>query len=317
MVKRAGDQLGLLPDQRDLVVQFGQIMSADLGAEPVLQRSDDPAPVGVVLRVGGGDQEHVQGQPQRIAADLDVSLFQHVEQRDLDALGQVGQLVQPEDATVGPRHQSVVHGLRVAEGTALSDLDRVHVADQVADAGVRRSELLGVTVIPMPPGDRQFLTELGGQCPAPDADRRVRVVVDLTIGDLGTPLVQQLDQGPHQPGLPLAALAEQDEIMTRQQRGLQLRQHGVVETDDPGEGRLAAAESGQQIRTQFLGNGLGLVAAGTKLAEGGELAEGGGRHVPTLRPGVRPSTTNRWLAERSSGTGWPAAEARCTTPPPG
>ncbi|MEU0487163.1 hypothetical protein ABZ260_49440, partial [Streptosporangium sp. NPDC006013] len=32
-------------------------------------------------------------QAQVVAPDLDVALLQHVEQRDLDALGQVGQLV--------------------------------------------------------------------------------------------------------------------------------------------------------------------------------------------------------------------------------
>ena len=142
----------LLAEQRHLVGQLGQVVGPDLGAEPVLQRGDDPAAVGVVLRVGGGDQDHVQRQPQRVAADLDVALLQHVEQRDLDPLGQVGQLVQPEDAAVGARHQAVVHGLGVAEGAALGDLDRVDVADQVTDAGVRGGQLLGVAVVAVAPG---------------------------------------------------------------------------------------------------------------------------------------------------------------------
>ena len=79
------------------------VVRADLGAEPVLQRGDDPAAVGVVLGVGAGDEQHVERQPQRVAADLDVALLQHVEQRDLDPLGEVGQLVDAEDAAVGAR----------------------------------------------------------------------------------------------------------------------------------------------------------------------------------------------------------------------
>ena len=109
-------------------------MRAHLGAEAVLERRDDPAAVGVVLRVGAGHHEQVERQPQLVAAHLDVPLLQHVEQRDLDALGQVGQLVHREDAAVGAGHEAVVHRFRVAQRPALGHLDRVDVADQVADA---------------------------------------------------------------------------------------------------------------------------------------------------------------------------------------
>ena len=149
-------------------------MRADLGAEAVLERRDDAAAVGVVLGVGAGDEQQVQRQPQRVAADLDVALLQHVEQRDLDALGEVGQLVDGEDAAVGARHQAVVHGLGVAEGAALGHLDRVDVADQVADAGVRRGQLLAVPLAAVLPADRQVVAELGVQPTAARADRRVR-----------------------------------------------------------------------------------------------------------------------------------------------
>ena len=79
-------------------------MGADLGAETVLQRGDDSSAIGVVLRIGSGHQEHIQRQPERVTAHLDVAFLQHVEQRDLDAFGQVWQLVQPEDTPVRPRH---------------------------------------------------------------------------------------------------------------------------------------------------------------------------------------------------------------------
>ena len=67
----------------------------------------------------------------------------------------------------------------------------------------------------------------------------VRVVVDLAARDLRTPLVEQADQGAHQAGLALAALAEQHQVVAGQQRGLQLGQDGVVEADDAGKGGLA------------------------------------------------------------------------------
>ena len=130
------DQLRLLADQVGLQLQVQRVVGADLGAEAVLQRRDDPAAVGVVLGVGAGHEQHVQGQPQLVAADLDVALLQHVEQRHLDALGEVRQLVDGEDAAVGARDEAEVDGLRVAEGAALRDPDRVDVADEVADADV-------------------------------------------------------------------------------------------------------------------------------------------------------------------------------------
>ena len=158
-------------DDPQLVLELERVVGADLRAEPVLQRRDDPAAVGVVLRVGRGEQQHVERQPQRVAADLDVALLQHVEQRDLDPLGEVGQLVDRDDAAVGAGDQAVVHGLRVAEHAALRDLDRVDVADQVADRHVRRRELLGVPLVAVLPRHRQVVALLGGQQPAAGADR--------------------------------------------------------------------------------------------------------------------------------------------------
>ena len=168
----------------DLVGELERVVGADLGAEAVLERGDDPAAVGVVLGVGAGHQQQVQRQPQLVAADLDVALLEHVEQRDLDPLGQVGQLVDGEDAAVGARHQAVVDGLRVAEGAALGDLDRVDVADQVADAGVRGGQLLAVPVAAVQPADRQVVAELGDQ---PRGSARTTgcsgCVVELAAGD--------------------------------------------------------------------------------------------------------------------------------------
>ena len=91
----------LLVHDRQLGLDVERVVGADLGAEAVLQRRDDPAPVGVVLGVGRGDQHHVERQADLVAADLHVALLEHVEQADLDALGEVGELVDGEDAAVG------------------------------------------------------------------------------------------------------------------------------------------------------------------------------------------------------------------------
>ena len=137
--RHLGDEVGLLLDDGDLLLDLARVVGADLRTEAVLERGDDAPAVGVVLRVGAGHDEHVERQPQDVAADLDVALLHHVEHRDLDPLGEVGQLVDRDDPTVAARDQAEVDGLRVAEVAALRDLHRVHVADQVGDRGVRAS----------------------------------------------------------------------------------------------------------------------------------------------------------------------------------
>ena len=144
--------IALLLHDVDLVLDVARVVGADLGAEAVLQRRDDAAAVGVVLRVGAGDDAHVERQADAVAADLDVALFHDVEQADLDALGEVGQLVDAEDAAIGARDQAVVDRQLVGEVAALGDLDRVDLADQVGDRDVRRRQLLAVAAS-REPGD--------------------------------------------------------------------------------------------------------------------------------------------------------------------
>ena len=137
----------LLADDRHLVVERPRVVGPDLRPEAVLERRDDPAARGVVLRVGRGDDVQVERQPDDEAADLDVALLEDVEQADLDPLGEVGQLVDRDDAAVGARDEPVVEGQLVGQVAALGDLDRVDLADEVGDRDVGRGELLGVAPV--------------------------------------------------------------------------------------------------------------------------------------------------------------------------
>ena len=107
----------LLADDRHLVVERPRVVGPDLRPEPVLERRDDPAARGVVLRVGRGDDVQVERQPDDEAADLDVALLEDVEQADLDPLGEVGQLVDRDDPAVGARDEPVVERQLVATGS--------------------------------------------------------------------------------------------------------------------------------------------------------------------------------------------------------
>ena len=91
------------------VLAVGRVVRADLRADAVLQRRDDLAARRVVFRVGGEHHQQVERQADGIALNLDVAFLKDVEQADLDLAGEVGQLVDAEDAAVGARQQPVVN----------------------------------------------------------------------------------------------------------------------------------------------------------------------------------------------------------------
>jgi hypothetical protein len=94
-------------------------VGADLAADAVLERGDDFAAGGVVFRVGGEDEQEVEGEADGEAFDLDIAFLHDVEQADLDLAGQVGQFVDGEDAAVGAGQQTVVNGEFVGDVVAL------------------------------------------------------------------------------------------------------------------------------------------------------------------------------------------------------
>ena len=90
-------------------------MGEDLRGDAVLQRRDDVAAVRVVLGVRREDHQDVERNPDGEAADLEVALLEDVQEADLDARLQVGQLVDREDPPVRPRDDPVVDDLLVGE----------------------------------------------------------------------------------------------------------------------------------------------------------------------------------------------------------
>ena len=224
-----------------------RVVGADLAAEAVLQRRDDAAAVGVVLGVRRGHQQDVEGQADLVAAHLDVALLEHVEQADLDAFGEVGQLVDGEDAAVGPRDEAVVQRQLVGQVATLGDLDRVDLADQVGDRRVRRRQLLAEAGVAVDPRDRRVLAVLGDEVTGVPGHRRVRVVVDLAAGDDRHPLVEQAGQRADDAGLRLTALAQEDDVVAGEQGVLELREDGLLVAEDAVEQRLTGGDAGDGV----------------------------------------------------------------------
>ena len=63
----------------------------------------------------------------------------------------------------------------------------------------------------------------------------------------GRPLVEQADERAQQPGLALAALAEQHDVVAREQGPLQLGQHGGLEADDARPRVASRPQRGDQV----------------------------------------------------------------------
>ena len=184
---------------------------------------------------------------KRVPADLDVPLFHHVEQRDLDAFGEVGELVDGHDSAMRARHEAEVNGLRVAEAPAFGNLDRIDVADQVGDRGIRRRQLLGVPLAAVAPGDREVVAQLLGSTYRSRGDRLVRVLPQFRAFDDGRPLVEQEPESAKQPRLSLTSFAEQNHVVAGDQRPLELRGDRVLEPDYPGPGVTAVPQRGEKI----------------------------------------------------------------------
>jgi hypothetical protein len=215
--------------------------------DPKRSLRGDASAVRVVLGIGRGDDQKIERQADQMSPDLDVPLLHDVEEPHLDALGEVGQLVQDEDAPVSPREQAVVDGELVGEVPALGDLDRIDLADQVGDRDVGRGELLPVPALSWQPHDRGAIAQFRDELAPGLADRLERVVVDLAARERGDGLVQQHHQRARQPALGLAALAEQDQVLAGEQRVLDLGKNGVVEADDPVEELLAALDLPDEV----------------------------------------------------------------------
>ena len=107
-------------------------------------------------------------------------------------------------------------------------------------------------------------------------ERGVGVVAELGAGDVGAVRVEQRGERAEDARLGLAAQAEQDEVVAREDGVDDLRDDRVVVADDAGEERLAfgaagdLAQAGDEVVAELVldaaGDALGGVFGGAKLA---------------------------------------------------
>ena len=243
-------------------------MGVYLGPVAVFQRGHDAAAVGVIFGVRRRHHEHIYGQSHSVTLDLHIPLFHQVEQPHLDPFGQVGELVDTEDAPVGARHQAVVNHQFVGQITALGNLDGVDLTDKVGYGDIRGRKFFGVPFFSRDPFQGSLVAHLRDFVPADPADRFIGIVIDLAAGDLGDRFVQQVCQAPDDSGLGLPTLAQKDDVLSGQDGVLDLRNDCVLETDDARKDYLFGAYLGDQVVPHLFANGDNLVFALAESSDG-------------------------------------------------
>src|SRR5207244_13289683 len=135
----------------------------------------------VIFRIGAEHESHIQWKSDGITLTLNVTLLHDVKQPYLDFPCEVRQFVNGKDPAIGARQQSVMHGQFAAEFVSTSRrLDGIDVSYQIGNGYVRRGQLLHVAVVRRQISDRSIVPLLSALLPPPPANRRVRIIVNLT-----------------------------------------------------------------------------------------------------------------------------------------
>ena len=266
---------GVLFDDFDAFFGGGGVVGADDGADAVFEGGDDAAAIGVVLWIGGEDHANVKVQADRIAANLDVALFENIKEADLNFGGKVGQFIDGKDATVGARDEAVVHGGFVGEVAATwSVFDEVDFADEVGDGDVGGGEFFVVACGAVDPFDGGVFALFGEEALAGGGDGGEGVVVDFGAGEDGDPFVEEFGEHAEDAGFGLAAEAEEEDVVLGEDGVDDLGDDGIAIAEDAGEevgvasARPPRADSGDGVFSEFVFDGEGFVAGGFELADG-------------------------------------------------
>ena len=220
---------------------LARIVGVNHRADAVLELRNHLAAAVVGGRIGGKEDQHVDVEPHRIAADLHVALFQNVEQPDLHQFVELGQFVHGENAPVHAGNQAEVQGLLGRHARAAGQPGGIDFADHVGKLGARRQPL-GVAIFPRPPGNRHLgFGQLGHHLPAGGGDGPIGVFVDRTAWKVEVRQfrIEEAGNQPHQPALGLPLLAQKQQVVPGDQPDVDLGNDRVFIADDAGKQLLA------------------------------------------------------------------------------
>ena len=243
----------LLGGDSDAFFERRGIVSANLGADAILQGRHDLAARRVVFGIRSEDEGNIKQQPDRVAFYLNVTFLHDVEERDLDLAGEVRQLIHCEDAAIGARQQTVVHRQFAAQLVATARrLDRIDIADQVRDRHVRRRELFDIAFRRRKPCNARRVTLLLQQITAAPAKRRIGIVVDFASGNVRKLWIEQGGQGAKDAALGLSTQTKQYKIMPGQNCIDDLRHYRVVIAHNARKNHFSGAQTRDEIVAQLV-----------------------------------------------------------------
>ena len=241
----------------------------------------------------------------------------------------------------------------VAQGAARARrLDRVHVAENVGNGHVRGRQFFDEAHFARQPRDGRGVSLFLNQIAARAAERRERIVMNFTTGDVGDFLVEKFDQSAQNAALCLAAQSEQNKIVPRQNRIGDLRQNRFFVPVNARKERLAGFELLENVGAKFVLHGAARCSR-RKTGKFSQFAErcwfgrhrgplidfhyhympcrgilqisdhaGASPHLPALKapahvsPGQRPGLQNQSILVRPEGAqGIPSALSGRTTIP--
>ena len=143
----------LLLHDLDAQVALARIVRVNHRADAVLELRNHLAAAVVGRRIRREQNQHVDIELDRIAANLHVAFFENVEQADLHQFVQFRQFVHRKDAAMHARNQPEVQRLFGRHAHAAGQLGRIDFANDVGELRARRKPLR-VAILTRPPGDR-------------------------------------------------------------------------------------------------------------------------------------------------------------------
>ena len=175
-----------------------------------------------------------------------------------------------------------MHGEFAGKITTLGVLDHVDLADEVGDRHVGRRELFLVAFVAADPGDRRCVSLDGQAITRLTRDRVERVVVHFRPGDDRNRVVEQMNKLTKHPGFGLAAKAEEEHVVTREDGVLNLRNDGFLVAEDIGKECLLSANLGDKVPPHFVLDRLDTVAACLEFAERSRPIQSHRRRLPEV-----------------------------------
>ena len=167
-----------------------------------------------------------------------------------------------------------MHGQLVGNIVAVAGgFDGVDIADHVGDGHIRSGELLHIAKVAVEPGDGRGAAIGGHQFAAAAADGTVRMVVNFASRDIRGYLIQQGGHQTNEAGFGLAAQAQQDEVVARQDGIDHLGHHGVFVAQDAGKQVFPALDFADQIIAEFVLDGP-VGEFGFREGTGAQIAKG-------------------------------------------